>query len=173
VQILQETGDLEAVAQVELREVPDCEETVLAAGHQLVVVMRVNAETVDALHVVGQRSQHQPEYLRFNQVPHPDHSVLAPADDPEFMVGYLVESSSLMTSVTFPRLHSVMRWISFPFLGENMRMQSSLHPDTMYFPFLGKCRERQTAFSTRMRRAGAKLLFFQIITSPPELVPKI
>jgi hypothetical protein len=58
-------------------------------------------------------------------------------------------------------------------LGEKIRTQSSFHPETIYFPFLGKCRERQISLGREMLRAGARVFVFQMIISPPELVPKI
>lgn len=54
-----------------------------------------------------------------------------------------------------------------------MRILSSLQPDTIYFPFLGKCKEIHTTFASDILKAGAKVFVFHIVISPPEHVPKI
>jgi len=43
-----------------------------------------------------------------------------------------------MISVTSFKLASSILCSNFPFLGEKMRIPSSLHPEIIYFPFFGK-----------------------------------
>jgi hypothetical protein len=52
-------------------------------------------------------------------------------------------------------------------------MLSSLQPDKMYFPFLGKFILRHVTFAIEILRIGANVFAFQMITSDPEHVPKI
>lgn len=58
-------------------------------------------------------------------------------------------------------------------MGEKTRTESSLHPETMYLPFLGKCRERHWTLGRAMRNAGVSVFVFQTMISPPEQVPNI
>ena len=171
--VLDEVHHVEGVLQLEEGQAPHCKAAVVAAGHQLVRVEGTDAQAVDALHVVRQRAQDQPEDFGLHEVPHADHSVLATADSPELVWEYIMESSSLVISHTLPRLHYVIRWTSFPFLGEKTRTESSLHPETMYLPFLGKCRERHCSLGKAMRSAGASVFVFHTMISPPEQVPNI
>lgn len=52
-------------------------------------------------------------------------------------------------------------------------MLSSLQPDKIYLPFLGKFKLKQVIFAIEILKMGAKVFVFQTITSDPEQVPKI
>jgi hypothetical protein len=78
-----------------------------------------------------------------------------------------------MIAVIFPIFASSILCISLPFLGEKIRIDSSLHPLMIYLPFFGKCSDKQMSLGTEILMVGARVLVFHITISPPEQVPNI
>ena len=72
----------------------------------------------------------------------------------------------------FPRFAKGILWISFPWLGENILIASSLHPLRISLPVLGKHIERQLILGSYILRMGDSEASFQTTISPPEHVPK-
>lgn len=81
--VFDEIHHVKGVPQLEADEAPHCVAAIITAGHKLVWVEWADSEAVDALHVVGQGTEDQPEDFSLNEVPNADHSVLAAADCPQ------------------------------------------------------------------------------------------
>ena len=77
-----------------------------------------------------------------------------------------------MMTLGFPRFAEGILWMSFPWLGENILIASSLHPLRMSLPVLGKQIERQLTLGSYIFKMGERVASFQTTISPPEHVPK-
>lgn len=90
----EEVADEEGSLKLEILKVPDCEPAVFAARDQDPLLVGVDFEIMDGLHVEGKRTHDESKVLALQDAPDTDHPIFPPTVHSESQPPYLVESSS-------------------------------------------------------------------------------